>query len=579
MDFIKRNISTLLLAIFVIVTTSMIYAPMFAYQEGMQIFMWGADFFADMCLRPGGLSDYVGCFWVQFFMYPAWIAVIFTLVVVGLKIIAKNIFQQQCSEPWADFLSVVCALGLMVAIVNLNTVFGGVVAVLLSVLAVRIKDLTQNIVILSVATPLVYWAAGGWCCILYILGIGLDKKINKSFIFLSVNALVLAFTVLITKKIMHDDSLLDTFAGVDYNLYDKTPNVSWLVSVAIVALCIILTKIDVKINKKIIQIALNAVAVAGLVVWMAHTYDKSSMLDYKIDKMVRFKQWERIVNTMTDRYNKTSQSSNYYTSYQAQCYFNLALSELGILDSKMFNILQIGTEGLASAEINNTDKSICNSEIYFRLGLLNIAERLAVEAMESNDTHQKSARQYKRLAEISIIRQDKPLAMRYIKKLQKTLFYRAWANRAEQYLNNPSNVQPLADWKIKPLTMDNDVFFTPSTGAYFLYNLLVNNPHNVKVFRYFVARLLLEKNISKLYEFLSQYHPDSEMGISIYEATILYLFINNKEEFDKAMSANNELTRRFGAFCNFMSSPAAKDPQKAKELYGKTYWFYYYYCN
>ena len=577
MKLIKENITTLLLAVFVIAIATIIYAPMYGYQEGMQIFMSGWDFFAEMSLRPGGLSDYAGCFLVQFFMYPAYIALILAAVVCGVQLSSKKIFLQQCPAPWADFLSVVCALGVVATLVYLNTVFGGVVAILLALLAAAVCLRTQNIILLTIATPVVYWIAGGWCCAIYVVAVTINNR--KPVITLAVNALALAFAVLITKKIMQDDSLWGTFVGVEYNRYDKVANYSWFVAGAIVVASLLLSKINLKINRLIVQIPMYAVAAGALVVWMAHIYDKGSMLDYKIDKMVRYKQWARIVNTVTETYEQSYKSQRYYTSYQTQCYFNIALNELGILDSKMFNVMQIGTEGLASAVIDNTDKSIYNSEIYFRLGLLNIAERLAVEAMESNDTHQKSARQYKRLAEINIIRGDKPLAMRYIRKLQRTMFYSAWADRAEQYINNPEQTEPLADWKIVPLEMQRDVFAAPATKSDFFLHMLFNNQHNKKVFNYYICELLLEKKIERIHDFLAQYRPDDELGTHIYEALVLYSYRFNQEEFKKIMSNANDLTKRFQQFINFMNSADAQNPQKAKKLFGKTYWFYFFYCN
>ena len=199
------------------------------------------------------------------------------------------------------------------------------------------------------------------------------------------------------------------------------------------------------------------------------------MLDYKIDRMVRYEQWGSIIEEV----DKAQQKK--FSTYMSQCYLNLALCERNLLDSKMFNFVQVGKEGLISSTINSQDKSICNSEIYFRLGLLNISERLSMEAMEGNDTSQKSARMYKRLAECALLKGQKELAMRYIKKLQATIYYRAWALRAEQYLNDPAHTEALADWKIKPIEMNHDQFFVPSAGSEFLYSLFTNNISNPKL--------------------------------------------------------------------------------------------------
>jgi hypothetical protein len=107
---------------------------------------------------------------------------------------------------------------------------------------------------------------------------------------------------------------------------------------------------------------------------------------------------------------------------------------------------------------------------------------------------------------------------------------------------------------------------------------LYNNPHNAKVFHYLAAYLLLDRDLERLYSFLSQYRPEGELGTHIYEATLLYLFLHNKDEFNKVMSNNNDLTHRFDEFGRFYSA-GTQNPQKAKELFGHSYWFYYYYCN
>lgn len=550
----------------------MFFAPMYAYQEGLQIFMFNGEFFADTCLRPGGLSDYIGCFFVQFFMYPHLAALIIALLAVGIQLILKGVFVDNgCNAQTSDLLGVICALGLVAAVVNFNVMFGGCVAVLIAVAAVGLVNGPNNKILLGIITLLIYWVSGGWCCLIYIAALTVKSLSKKDFIFPLINIGLMVFCWLTTKKIMQDDSLYGTFTGVDFNRYTDKSCAVWFVAIGIIIISIALSKFKINLSKKLVRLPLYAAAAAGLIFYMSTKYDAGNMLDYKIDRMVRYKQWEKIVLTI--------QGEKITPKNMSQCYLNLALNELGVMSNKMFNFKQVGTEGLISSTINSQDKSICNNEIYFRLGLVNISERLMMEAMEGNTTFQKSARIYKRLAECAILKDQKDLALRYIKKLQATIYYRAWALRAEQYLNDPAHTEALADWKIKPLEMKQDVFFTPSTGAYFLYNLHYNNPNNGKLFKYFLGYLLLEKNTGKLFNFLAQYHPDGEMGIHIHEATLLHLFLNNKDEFNKVIANNNALTQKFNEFVRFLASNNMLNIEQARTLFGHTYWFYYYYCN
>ncbi|MBO4373125.1 MAG: hypothetical protein J5826_09355, partial [Bacteroidales bacterium] len=210
MSFIKKYISSIITAAVVLIAVLGFYSPMYAYQEGLQIFMSGVDFFADTCSRPGGFSDYIGDFLVQFFMYPHWLAIILVALIVGIQLIAKSIIIKHTNSLLADALSVICAAGMMAAVAEFNIIFGGCVAILLALAAVKIADITQNTIILSVITPLVYWTTGGWCCIIYIIGVASLFTIKKAGTFTAINAAILLIVWLLTKKIMQDDSLIDT---------------------------------------------------------------------------------------------------------------------------------------------------------------------------------------------------------------------------------------------------------------------------------------------------------------------------------------------------------------------------------
>ena len=569
MAFLKKYITEVLTAVFVIASVLMFYAPMFAYQEGLQIFMFNREFLIDTCLRPGGLSDYLGCFFVQFFMYPHWLVVILTLLILGILCLLESIFVKYADKNFAKFLGFLCALGMFAVVTDFAVLFGGVIAVLLSLVAVKINSLTSNVVIFSILTPIIYWLAGGWCCLLYILGSALNFPIKKGGVLGIVNVLILVFSFLITKNLMQDDGFKETFAGVDYNRYPENFRYIWFVELFIIAVCMVLSRIKITLEKNIVKIPLYVVAFLGLFAVMIAKYNPSAMYDFKIDKLVRYKHWNEII--------EISSKSGISTPL-SECYLNIALNELGMLDSKMFSFIQIGTEGLASLNIDNQAKSIVNGEIYFRLGLMNTAERLSIDAMEGCNTFQKSARQYKRLAEIAIIRDDKPLAIRYLRKLQATVFYSAWADKAEKYLNTKNEKEALADWKMKPLIMKYDFFFGSNYGSELFFYLLGNQPQNRKLFNYYTCYLLLEKKIAQLYKFIGECKLENPVGKHIYEALLLYISKNRPQEFEKMLAKPDALTQRFQSFSSFMSSGGGSDFEKARQLFGDTYWFYYFFA-
>jgi hypothetical protein len=55
-----------------------------AYQEQIQLFRYDSHYFADFLATPGGLSDYIGAFFIQFFINPLAGALILTLSVAAV---------------------------------------------------------------------------------------------------------------------------------------------------------------------------------------------------------------------------------------------------------------------------------------------------------------------------------------------------------------------------------------------------------------------------------------------------------------------------------------------------------------
>lgn len=494
MTFVKKYIFEIILIVVLIVLTLAFYSPMFAYQEGLQIFMFNREFFVDTVLRPGGLCDYIGSFFVQFFMYTHYLIIILILFSLAVYVLIKKLF---------GFLSAVLSAVAMIGLFfSFNVMFGAEIAILLSLLAVKITCFTKNIFVLSTLSIVIYFFLGGLGCLIFILGV--FTKTNWKVMLAS--GLVLVFSCLITKNIMQDDGLSAVFTGVDFNRYPENICYAFWAAFAMIVLSEVLPL------KKIESKKLKAVVISlSSIFWIAFlysNYDWQRMLFYKVDKMVRYKQWDNIISCLEGK--KISDPL-------IQCYLNMSLNERGIMDSKMFNFSQSDVNGLYSVSVDSQRKSIVNCEIYFRLGIVNIAERLAIDSHESNNTFQKSARQYKRLAEIAIVKNDKPLAIRYLNKLISTTFYSSWAKEALRYIQNPEANSGLADWKIKPVKGSFEFFFNPSYKSEFFFYLLGNDQQNRKLFNYYTCSLLLEKKVSSLYNFISQCNLEKPVGVHVYE--------------------------------------------------------------
>ncbi len=116
---------------------------------------------------------------------------------------------------------------------------------------------------------------------------------------------------------------------------------------------------------------------------------------------------------------------------------NLAMAKKGVLLSEMFRFLQPGPEALFPDYALGYVVALTAGESVYHSGLLNTARHYAFEEYESYPNYNQSARHMKRLAEIDLINGNHEVARRYLKNLDKTLFYHHWA---KTFLKDPEAV-------------------------------------------------------------------------------------------------------------------------------------------
>ena len=123
-------------------------------------------------------------------------------------------------------------------------------------------------------------------------------------------------------------------------------------------------------------------------------------------------------------------------SEHAQQSANYALAMRGRLADDLFVLNQQGPDGLLLDRRHTEALPLfVLSDIFFRLGLVNDAERLAFEAKQYFAANQRSGRLYRRLAEVNLVNGDSALAAKYLSVLTPTLFYRSWARKCSDVLS------------------------------------------------------------------------------------------------------------------------------------------------
>ena len=101
------------------------------------------------------------------------------------------------------------------------------------------------------------------------------------------------------------------------------------------------------------------------------------------------------------------------------------------------------------------------SEIVFSMGMVNVSQRSAFEAMEAIPNYNKSARALRRLVETNIITGQYDVARKYIAILEETTFYRGWARKMTALMDHPEQIRdyPLYDRLKEIYDNGKDQFF------------------------------------------------------------------------------------------------------------------------
>lgn len=162
---------SLLFAVAVFLFWAMPYYSVMSYQEQLQMFLWDDGYFWERVSIPGGLSDWLGEFLVQFYFAPligAGILAVLFLLMQRLTFCAMACLrngEQQGGEGFAFVLSFVPVLLMWAYMGDENVMLGFVVACIFALLAmwgytqIKAKWLSWLVYPLAMAVVL-YWTMG-----------------------------------------------------------------------------------------------------------------------------------------------------------------------------------------------------------------------------------------------------------------------------------------------------------------------------------------------------------------------------------------------------------------------------------
>lgn len=231
----------------------------------------------------------------------------------------------------------------------------------------------------------------------------------------------------------------------------------------------------------------------GTLVWKNSNFKAEKVMGY--DFMATHQQWNRILETI----NKEKPNNQIGVTVQ-----NLALAMRGMLLDHIFEYNQNGIAGLLPDVKEDATSPLPTAEAFYQLGMINVAQRTVFEAQEAILDFQKSGRCYKRLAQTNLINGQYEVARKYLSALQKTLFYREWAEETLPLLGNEEAIDRHPEYgRLRQWAFKEDFYFSDHVPPEMLENLYFSNTDNRMAYQYLLAYYLLTGDRERYNHFIS----------------------------------------------------------------------------
>ena len=423
------------------------YPHALSYQEQYQLFLWTWDYFVERLSLPGDFADWLGEFVVQFF-YVEWLgALLLALLFVSLQRLTLRLlthgdslhvlFRTQGIVPMCLSLVPVALLLWLMGDINVLLSLPVAIVMALALACIRLSKPLSWIDLLIL--PVAYWLVGPviW---LYVL----IRAIQLGWKHLWTAGWLVAVQLMVYAWLLPQWPLQQVMTGLNYY-----------------------------------RIPLHYPQWNG--------YDKDMYELIRQDYLVRNERWDEIVKRAGEYQVKTPFWSN--------C-VNLALSQKRLLADRMFDFWQSGEDALIMPRTRDLTSMLPSAETFWRLGMVNSAQRYMFDTQESILNGRKSGRCTKRIAECMIVNGHYQTAAKQLDLLKKSLFYRSWAMDAEAMMKNEATINDHPVYgRLRRLRYKENFLYSYEELDKMFGLLFMNNTENKMALDYFMAQMLLKGNL------------------------------------------------------------------------------------
>lgn len=384
----------------------------FSFQEQLQMFLLSSDYFLERIVLPGGLTDYISEFFVQFYNKISLGIVIMCLSLSLIQILTHKILSLKKYKQNFYPLSFLPSLFVFFFMGDESVLFSVHISLIVSLLAIylylRINNPTKKFLFYLLGIPIFYYLFGNFAYMLLCFCTINDVCRKNKNLYCIWGFFTLIFTMLIAYTIFQFP-LMRIVYGINYIRYpfryEILLPIFWIVCPIFL---FVLPNIRVCVDKKIKFWIIESLALIVLFVASYNFgYSKVRYDAMQMDYLVRTSNYKKII----EFYPNSSKNEITNTCYQyAMCMMDKNKFMNGLPKPQLDKFWY-----MSFAEIALKGNDLTTAYIYFD------------EAMHNIPNFRLSARSVKRLAEISKLLGKKELAKKYAEILTNTLFYSKFA--------------------------------------------------------------------------------------------------------------------------------------------------------
>jgi hypothetical protein len=345
-----------------------------AAREQVQLFLWNSNYLMERLAVPGGLAQYLGEFIVQFFVKNVYGALWYVVLLVAVQLLTWQLMRSKQRTAKSSWIYLLSFIP----------------SIILWYLACNPK---------IPMTPIV-------AVLLTLVLMNLLPKHQKACWIAAFALIPIGYWLLGPAMVLM----------ALYFLFTRGSNVMLRITPLILFVFCVVG------SSWLTPYPLKQIARGVDYYWEKETMGTFEEMEY--DMLMRQQRWDEMIEKY---HQKGSESLSVNNAVLIVMWQQKRIDQQEVM--RRINLDQRALKNIPSAFLM--------SEVCMPLGMTNISQRAAFEAMEAIPNYNKSARALQQLVQTNLISGNYKVALKYISLLEQTFFYRSWARKMKTMAARP----------------------------------------------------------------------------------------------------------------------------------------------